>query len=103
MTEIIYVGLNALWILGSSLILAVLAIAGYLAGENHQSLGKFLNNGQVNFYLNLGAVLICTGLAGLANPVWEKILWGLLGLGFIANMVWEHIEKTTPRRPKSNQ
>ena len=102
MAEIIYVSLSALWILGLSLILAVLAIAVYLAGENHQSLGKLLNDGKASFFLNLGAILMCAGLAGLANPGWEKILWGLLGLGFIANIVWDYIEKSKQRESKSN-
>jgi hypothetical protein len=83
MSEIIYVLLSGLWILGLSLILSVLAIASYLAGENRQPLGKVLSTGQASLFITLGAVLFCAGLAGLTGPLWQKVLWGLLGLGFI--------------------
>jgi len=94
MSEIIYVFLSGLWILGLSVILAVLSTGCYQAGENHQPLGKVLNSGKASVFINMGAVLLCAGLAGLAGAAWEKILWGLLGLSFIANMVWERFDKT---------
>lgn len=97
MSEIIYVILSALWISGLSVILAVLGIGCYLAGENHQSLGKILNAWKYRLSINLGAFLFCAGLVGLAGKGWEKILWGLLGMGFIADAIWDKIEKTRSR------
>jgi hypothetical protein len=92
MPEIIYVTLSALWISGLSVILAVLGIGCYMAGENHQSLGKVLNTWKVHLFINLGAFLLCIGLLGLAGLLWEKILWGFLGIGIIFDTYWDKIE-----------
>ena len=97
MSEIIYVMLSALWISGLSVILAALGIACYLSTENHQSLGKVFSTWNYRLTIDLGAFLFCTGLVGLVGPAWEKILWGLLGLGFIANTIWDYIEKSRSR------
>jgi hypothetical protein len=97
MPEIIYVILSALWISGLSVILAVLGIGCYLAGENHQPLRKILNTWKYRLSINLGVFLFCAGLAGLAGKGWEKILWGLLGMGCIADAIWDKIEKTRSR------
>ena len=97
MSEINYVLLSTLWILGLSLILFVLAISLFLAEESCQPFGKVLSSGKKSLFITLGAVLFCGGLVGLTGPLWEKVLWGMLGLGFIANAVWDHVEESTKR------
>jgi hypothetical protein len=85
MIDWLYVGLSALWIAGLSLELAALGIALYLASEEKQQLGKVLSRNGFRLALDLGMLLFCAGLAGLAAAWWEKLLWGLLGVGFIAS------------------
>ena len=97
MSEIIYVILSALWICGLSGILAALGIGCYLAAENHQSLAKILNTWSFHLPINLGAFLLCAGLFGLAETGWEKLLWGLLGMSFIAEAIWDRIEQSRSR------
>ena len=82
---------------GIEFILAVLGIGGYLAGESRQPVGKELNNSKLRLAIDLGAILFCAGLAGLAGPGWEKLLWGLLGTGFLADAIWDRIEQSRNR------
>ena len=96
-SELIYVSLSALWISGLSIILAVAGIGYYMAAERRESLGKVLNTGKFSLFISLGSFLFCAGLVGLVGPAWEKILWGLLGLGFIANTILDNIEQSRSR------
>ena len=83
MIDWLYVGLSALWIAGLSLELAALGIALYLASEEKQRLSQVLSRSGFRLALDLGLLLFCAGLAALAAVWWEKLLWGLLGVGFV--------------------
>ena len=85
MIDWLYVGLSALWIAGLSLELVTLSIALYLASEEKQRLWNLLSTHGFRLALNLGMLLFCAGLVGLAIEWWENLLWGLLGVSFIAN------------------
>ena len=100
MIDWLYVGLSALWIVGLSLELAALGIALYLASEEKQRLGKVLSRKGSRLALDLGMLLFCAGLAGLAVTGWEKLLWGLLGVSIIASN-WFERRTAAGTSPKS--
>jgi len=97
-----YVGLSALWIAGLSLELASLGIALYLAAEEKLRLGQVLSGRGFRLAVDLGMLLFCAGLAGLASPWWEKLLWGLLGVGFVVSG-WLDRSSLTPRAAKDDK
>jgi len=88
-----YVGWSALWIFGLSLDLAVLSIAYYQSGENHQKLGKVLGGRGFQLGLDLGMVFFCLGLAALAGILWQRIAWGVLSTGFGVNLAFLLLKK----------
>ena len=100
MIDWLYVGLSALWITGLSLELAALGFALYLASEEKQRLGKVLSRSGFRLALDLGMLLFCAGLVGLAAAGWEKLLWGLLGVSFIASN-WFERRSAAGTSPKS--
>jgi len=85
MIDWIYVGLSSLWIFGAGVLVAVSGIVVYNSSETKQSLRCVLSGKRYSLFINLGFTLICAGLSGLAGVWWEKLLWALLGLGFITN------------------
>lgn len=90
MIDWVFVGLNALWIFGLSLVLATLSLAFYTASYQNKKLFEVLK-GYATF-LNLGMLLICLGSCGLARTGWERLLWGVLALGTVANL-WVETHK----------
>jgi len=78
-----YVGLSALWIGGLSLGLALVSIASTIASRRRQRLGQVLAKTRLRLALDMSLLLFCAGLAGLAAFWWERLLWALLGLGYL--------------------
>jgi hypothetical protein len=79
--------MNSFWILACAIALATLSYASWEASTMKE---KFLTRlGQPNYQniLNIAGLLFCVGLAGTSDVVWQQILWGLLGLGFIFQFV----------------
>jgi hypothetical protein len=87
MIDWFYVSWNALWILGLSLELAVLSVAYYQSGERRQKLGEALGGRGYQLCLDLGMVLFCLGLGALTKVDWQRLVWGLLCVGFGVNLV----------------
>jgi hypothetical protein len=100
MLDWLYVGLSGLWIAGLSLELTALGFALSFASEEKQRLGKVLSRNGFRLVLDLGMLLFCAGLVGLAAVWWEKLLWGLLGVSFIASN-WFERRSAAGTSPKS--
>jgi hypothetical protein len=98
MIDWLYVCLSALWIAGLSLELAALGIAHYLASDEQPRLGKVLSRRSFRLAVDLGMLLFCAGVGSLAAAWWQKLLWGLLCLGFIISILWEPIETFASRK-----
>ena len=88
-----YVAWNALWIVGLSLVLAVLSITFYRSGIHRQKPGEALGGRGYQICLDLGLILFCLGLAALAGITCQRLAWGLLCLGFGANLVFLLLKK----------
>jgi hypothetical protein len=80
---------NGLWIVGCALALAVLSgVAGMAqTGSFRERLGQPLPQ----MGLGMAFFLICAGQVALAVPLWEKMIWSLLGLAFLMS-TW-HISR----------
>ncbi len=75
---------NALWVLGLSLVLAGLCIKSYLAlltttahglrGQEcaHVSLGR-----SAPIVLRIGPILLCSGVLFVSTTAWERVVWAL--------------------------
>jgi len=90
MIDWVNVFLNAVWILGLSILLSVIGIANYKGTTENIRLSKVLSESNYRIILDLGMILFCIGLAGLAGPWWQKLLWGLLSMSFLI-MVWKSL------------
>jgi len=87
MVDWLGVATNSLWILGLTLVLAVLSYADWSAHTTRQRIRVVL--GQVTFRRSLwiGLTLFCVGVALSGGRWWERALWGVLAV-MAAIEVW---------------
>ena len=70
--------LNAIWILGAALALAVLSIAYYQSWQGGGKLGAVLNTSQYAIPLNIAGGLFALGMGLTSERWWEIVLWMIL-------------------------
>ena len=97
MIDWVFVGLNALWILGLGLALATLSLALYVTSDQNKKLSEVLKQRDYSTFLNLGIILSCLGICGLVGTWWERFLWGVLALGSITSLWLDTHRKATPK------
>jgi len=81
--------MNSFWILGCSIALATLSYASWEASTMKDKFIIRLKQPGYQISLNIAGLLFCIGLAGTSDVVWQQILWGLLGLGFVFQIFME--------------
>jgi len=83
------VGLNALWIVGLSMVLAALSWADYRATQTKTGLQEILKKPNYQMAINASMLFVCLGLAGLSHG-WERLIWLGLALAFFvqAGLTW---------------
>lgn len=84
---------NALWIFALSLALAVLSYTHWQGGALKIGWRAALQQPAAQHWLNAAGALFCLGLLGTSPNLWEKVLWGVLMLGFIGQSVAEVVRK----------
>ena len=82
--------MNSFWILGCAIALATLSYASWEASLLKEKFLNRLRESKYQITLNLAGLLFCIGLAGTTDVVWQQILWGLLGLGFVLQIAMEY-------------
>ena len=83
MIDWVNVGINALWILGLSVILAAFSYHHWLAGETSRRLRDVLAEPSWKVPFSAGMVLTCVGFGyGLGERWWEKTIWTALALSY---------------------
>ncbi len=81
MIDWVNVALNALWILGLSILLAAFSYHHWLAGESSRRLRDVLAQPSFKLPFAAGMVLTCLGFGyGLSERWWEKGIWTALAL-----------------------
>lgn len=73
---------NALWIIGLSLLIAVLSYASYFATQQKKQFKQALEIHACRNIGLLGLVIFCIGLAGGVSAIWERIAWAALAIIF---------------------
>lgn len=84
MIDIWSVMANSLWVLGLATLLAALSWAHWAASVRASRFRTVLGQPAVQLALDLGLLLFCAGLAATARAWWERALWGLLTLAWVA-------------------
>jgi hypothetical protein len=74
--------LNALWIAGAVVALAVVSIGQWEARMQEVRLRTWLGRPAAQRALTLAAVLFCLGMLGTSGSVLERVLWGALAAVF---------------------
>jgi len=74
------VGIGALWITCLAIIFATISCAHWRAGERGERLRAVLGVPGCQVALDLGMVLLCTGLFFTARSTWERLAWAALAL-----------------------
>ena len=89
---------NFLWVLGLSVLLAAWSMAYYEAHRSDKKTLQFLGQGGYSWTVTVGLVLFCAGLVAMEDRLWAQILWGILGVAFIADQVlrWRNAERLSP-------
>lgn len=77
---------NGLWILGGALALGTLSYALWLSRMRKERLGRVLGATAFALILDLSGVLLSCGLLITASNLFEKVLWGLIGAGFLVQV-----------------
>ena len=85
--------MNACWILGCSVVLAALSYASWEASAQGEKIRTCISQYYIQISLNFGGFLFCVGLAGTSDVVWQRILWTILGLGFLVQVGGELYRK----------
>ena len=78
---------NALWILGLAIVLAALSYTSWLAAARGVRLPRALGWPVFGVPSSAGLALFAASLAWGSTRPWERILWIILGLAFLAQ-VW---------------
>lgn len=102
MIDWLFVGSSALWIVGLSLALSVLAIAYYHAMEDKLRLGRVLAGFGYRLALDVGMVFICVGMAATSQKWWQIALWLVLLVLTILQIVLETRKKIILDRNRSD-
>ena len=74
------VGTGSLWIAGLAIIFATISYAHWQAGERGERLRAVLGVFACQVGLDLGMLLLCTGLFFTARSIWERLAWAALAL-----------------------
>ena len=83
--DFLSVAANGLWILGLSLILAVISWTHWVASRKGAHFQEILNQRQRTVYLAMA--LVCGGLAATTQGWWERGLWLLLTAAWTSQIV----------------
>jgi len=81
------VATGSLWITGLAIILATISCAHWRARERGEWLRAVLGVFGCQVALDLGMVLLCTGLLCAARSTWERLAWAALVLFSAASAV----------------
>ena len=95
---------NATWIFGCALALAVVSYANYDAHVRAERLRTTLSHPRARVKLNLAGVLVCLGIAGAFQSIWETALWLLLVLVFAAQAWgnWARLRRDAKAAPNAS-
>jgi hypothetical protein len=80
---------NSFWISGLAVLLAAFSYTYWSAAQNGRSLRTELLGTDFLRFFWTAAALVCVGLAGTSQTMWETVLWGgmaILALFFIVRM-----------------
>lgn len=94
--------LNGLWVFGAALLLAVLGYGSWCAETMGISLREELSRRTMDLSARIGWVAFCTGLAGLGDVWWKRVLWALLAL-FNVVLAWCGWRAGEPLNPPSQE
>ncbi len=83
---------NALWILGLALLLAAWSLAYYEAQRTGGRVRECFSRPGYGWALTVGIVLFCAGLAATEYRLWARVLWGMLGLAFLAERLFSRTQ-----------
>jgi hypothetical protein len=75
-------GFGAVWTFGLAVNLAALSLADFERQRRKSRFREVWARRGFQTASNLGLACFCLGLAGLANTVWEALLWGALAAAF---------------------
>jgi hypothetical protein len=76
------VAFGALWITGLAVILSAAGFAYYHATMAGERFRDFLKRPSYQMAINGGLTLLCLGLIGSSNAIWESLLWAALTAAF---------------------
>ncbi len=83
---------NALWVLGLAVLLAVWSYAAYEASRRKCKVHRIVDELGYALALRAGMVLFLAGMATTEDRGWARGLWIVIGLGVIAESVWQIVQ-----------
>jgi hypothetical protein len=87
---------NAFWILGLAVIVAAFSYHHWEARQNQRRLKEQLNQPDFLRMFWFGFILICMGLAGTSEQLWEMVVWGIFTVIGIINVIRNWVVTQSP-------
>ncbi len=88
---------NTLWVVGLAVLLAAWSMAYYEAQHDDRKVREAFSQTSYSWALTVGLMLFCAGLAATEDRWWARVLWTLLGVGFLADQLWRGREQPEER------
>ena len=88
--------MNACWILGCAVALATISYASWEASARGKTFRECMRLSKIQIALNIGGLLFTVGLAGTTQIIWERVLWIIVGFGFLIHIVIEFFRREKP-------
>ena len=89
--------MNACWILGCAVALTTLSYASWDASVLGKTFRDCLRQPKIQIALNIGGLLFTVGLAGTTQIIWQRVLWIIVGFGFLIQIVIEFFRRENPK------
>ena len=77
---------NSLWILGLAVLLAAFSYHYWVAAVSERPLREQLRKPGFLRFMWAALLLVCIGLAGTSQQLWEIVIWGVLALFALVNI-----------------
>jgi hypothetical protein len=88
MFDVWQIAAHALWIFGLAVLLAAWSFGYYEGQQSGEPVLSLFGKPNYDLALTIGLLFFFAGLTGADGRVWAKVIWGALGAGAVAFLIF---------------